>query len=117
MERFSSPWIIGGRRAVAGDWVAVDRDADYVIEISTGALFPGTSQAAISGLPIDVQRALKEQLHIMLDGRTLLRADLATFESEPHDVAVGLNLIGSSSAQYRFSGNILSIERVPLPTP
>lgn len=102
-----------GRRAVSGEWVAVDRARPQSIEITTGALQPPSGHAALAALPLDARRRLQREVRVTLDGEVVLAADLATYPSAPHDVAIGTNLIGSSSATYGFSGEITEAVRLP----
>jgi hypothetical protein len=103
-----------GQRGLLSDWLAVDPHAEHVLEFASGALYPPADHVLLAALSPDERLALKEQVHLTLDGRTVFAARLPAYESSPYDVVVGRNAIGSSTSVYAFTGRILEVTRVPL---
>jgi hypothetical protein len=106
-----------GHRGAVSSWVEPGPGPEHELEVTFGALLPPEDNAALAALPRDRRRALKERLRVVLDGRVVLDAVQDTYDSSPHDVVVGRNPIGASSCGYAFSGEILAVERLPLPRP
>jgi hypothetical protein len=104
-----------GRPGAASDWIVVPPSAEHILEFSSGALYPAANHSLLASLPPDERQRLKERVRIHLDGRIVLDAALTAYDSSPHDVAIGCNPLGASSAVYAFSGRILSRERLPPP--
>jgi hypothetical protein len=91
-----------GHRSASTEWIPLDFSVPHTVELSLGSLLP----------PGD--RPGKERLQLVLDGRTVLDVVQPAYESSPHDVVVGRNVIGSSTAGYAFTGVILEATRLPL---
>jgi hypothetical protein len=77
--------------------VPVDFDAEHHLILSWGALLP----------PGDPARG---RLRVVLDRRIVLDAPVGFYPALPSEVAVGLNLIGMSSSQPAFTGDVLALE-------
>src|ERR1035438_9987745 len=57
---------------------------------------------------------LRGELRVELNGRTVIQAACYAFESKPSEILAGESHIGSNSEE-KFSGEILKVERLPIP--
>lgn len=94
--------------------IKVDYFADHEVVIDAGALYP-PGHPALKQLSAEDLARLRNRLRIELDGRTVVDREVNTFESSARQVTVGRNLIGGSSCEPDFVGEILGVERLPLP--
>jgi len=95
--------------------IKVDYFADHEVVIDAGALYP-PSHPALKHLPAEELARLRNRLRIELDGRTVVDREVKTYESSARQVTVGRNLIGGSSCEPDFVGQILGVERLPVPS-
>jgi hypothetical protein len=86
----------------------------HTVEISMGSLLPASRDLALASVAPDRFASLKGTIKIILDGRTVLDAPQATYDSSAYDVTIGVNAIGGSTCGYAFTGEILSASRVPI---
>lgn len=93
-------WGFGGSASAS---VAVDLDREHVVEIDHGGLYPAVAGAA----PV-----MRDRLRITLDGVAVLEAGDKTFASPAESVTAGENRLGGSSAAARFSGELISAQRI-----
>lgn len=94
--------------------IKVDYFAEHEVVIDSGALYP-PDHPALRGLPAETLGRLRNHLRIELDGRTVVEREVDPFASRVRDVTVGLNRIGGSTCEPRFAGEILRVERLPVP--
>ena len=69
----------------------------------------------ITGVTVYLDRAQvtrKGALRVQLDGVVVWRTPAPSFVIRPDEIAIGVNPIGGTSASARFTGDILSAERV-----
>lgn len=104
-----------GKAGLTTEWIEPTASA-HTLEFSSGALYPSERDTALAALSLDERRALKERVRLVFDGRVVLDAGLAAYDSSPYDVVPGCNPIGASSSVYRFTGRILESARQPFPS-
>lgn len=97
------------------DSIAVDYAAPHRIEFQLGPLYPGISHPLLAGYDPAQVAQLKRRLLLRLDGRTVLETP-AFFHTGP----TGLLRVGATDflrdySADRFTGEILSRRRLPLP--
>lgn len=95
--------------------IEVDYFAEHELVIHAGALYP-PDHPRVRALPEALRQKLRQQVRLELNGRVVLARTVDTHESRPSDITVGTNLIGGSSAEPAFAGQILTVERLPIPT-
>lgn len=94
--------------------IRTDYFAEHEVVIEAGSLYPERHRQ-IENLPPEIRQQLKNRLRVAFDGATVIEREITTYESTPGQMTVGHNQIGSSSCEPRFAGEILSVERLPLP--
>lgn len=94
-----------------------DFTKEHELEITMGSLFPARESIFWNNFPAAEVGRRKRQVQIKLDGVVVLEVDKEAFESSPHDVRIGLNVIGGSSCSYEFTGEVLSVDRIPITSP
>ncbi|HTL69055.1 MAG TPA: hypothetical protein VL200_15425 [Lacunisphaera sp.] len=105
-------WAAGAGQT---DPIKVDYFADHVLVVDSGALYPAGHPALRDVAPDQLAR-LRHHLRVDLDGHTVINRDIDPFPSAVRDVTVGRNRIGGSTCEPRFSGRILAVERLPVPS-
>ncbi|MFZ5494446.1 MAG: hypothetical protein ACOZE5_03795 [Verrucomicrobiota bacterium] len=103
-----------GRFGFQSDPIRTDYFAEHEIVVEAGALYP-PDHPRLAALPAETAARLRQRLRLEFDGRTLLAQEVDTHTSRPGEVTFGRNLIGGSSCEPRFAGEILSVERLPVP--
>jgi hypothetical protein len=56
--------------------------------------------------------SMKEMVSVRLDGELILEFPATAYESDPDLVTPGLNTISGTTSGPRFTGEILSVERI-----
>jgi hypothetical protein len=102
-------WFFGGPLSQP---IAIDFDAEHELEISTGALFPPAEEIVFADMPVDAVASMKEMVSVRLDGELILEFPATAYESDPDLVTPGLNTISGTTSGPRFTGEILSVERI-----
>ncbi len=90
--------------------IRTDYFGEHEVIVEAGSLYPRRA-----GLSDDARQTLTKRLRIEFNGVTVLEREIETFESSPDQVTIGRNLIGGSSCEPHFAGQILSVERLPVP--
>lgn len=103
-----------GRFGFQSEPIRTDYFADHEIVVEAGALYPANHPRLRDLPPADVAR-LQKRLRVAFDGQVLLEQDVDTHTAKPAEVTAGLNRIGGSSCEPAFAGQILAVERLPLP--
>ncbi len=96
------------------DPIAVDTSRVQELVVSASALYPG-DDPKIQALDPETLGQLRNELRVDLNGRLALAVSHPPDPGETADVHLGENPIGGSFAGPRFSGEILSSDRLPLP--
>lgn len=103
-------WGTGGG---LGPPIALDRRQPHVIEIHSGGLLPPPADPAWNGRSqTDVAR-LRQTIEVRLGGEVVFAPPVAPYANELSETAIGTNLIGASSCDPTFTGQILAAERLP----
>ncbi len=90
--------------------LTVDRSISHRIVIHLASLDPPIRPQA--GKRTDRSDS-KTGGRILLDGREVLASAETAYPSSPYDVAIARNPIGASTCGYAFSGEVLSVRRLP----
>ncbi len=94
--------------------IAVDYNRIQELVVSASALYP-RDDPGIRALDQETMRQLGDELRVDLNGHPVLAVSHPPDPGETSDVHLGENPIGGSFAGPRFSGEILSSDRLPLP--
>jgi hypothetical protein len=101
-----------------GYWASEPIETDYFSEhefvISSGALYPA-GHPKLAGIDPKRLEQLRNRITVDFDGKRVLDQPLFSFDSKRSDVTVGENRIQGSSTEPRFGGEILELERLPIP--
>jgi hypothetical protein len=102
-------WAYGGAES---ELIPVDFAQEQVVEIRMGSLYPGLEDSRWGKTAPALRLHKKNTMELLLNGRTVLTADFPCHPSRPDEVTVGLNRIGGSTCREKFTGEILSMERL-----
>lgn len=80
------------------------------VELSLGSLYPDGPW--IAGLPAGLLARRREEVTVILDGKPVLDVTEPSHPAAPETVAIGVNAIGASLTEPRFTGRILNEQRV-----
>jgi hypothetical protein len=94
--------------------IAVDYNRIQELVVSGSALYP-PDDPRTRAIDPGTLRELRDELRVDLNGRVALTASHPPNTGETEEVRLGENVIGGSFAGPRFSGEILSRERLPVP--
>lgn len=86
---------------------------EHELEITMGSLFPARDHPYWEDFPSAEADRLKRLVQIKLDGVVVLELEKEAYNSSPHDVRIGLNVLGGSSCGYEFTGEIVAADRLP----
>lgn len=103
-----------GRFGFQSDPIHTDYFGEHEIIVEAGALYPA-NHSKLRDLPEGDAARLQRRLRVSFDGQILLEQDVDTHTAEPDDITVGVNRIGGSSCEPAFAGQILTVERLPIP--
>jgi hypothetical protein len=108
-------WAYGG--GVSGP-IKVDYSVPHDVWISTGALFPAsTDDPAWGKLSPDARKQLKSGVLVTIDGREALSCPGKTYPSAPGNVVVARNPAGASTCEAEFTGQLVFAERAGATAP
>lgn len=102
-----------GRFGYQSDPIRTDYFAVHELVVEAGSLYP-PGHSALHALEAKRAEEIKRRLRVSYDGQVVIDRDVDTHASEPGEVTIGHNLIGGSSCEPRFSGEIIFTERLPL---
>lgn len=105
---------IWGLLGVQSEPIRADYLGEHEIVVDAGALYP-PDHPALGALDPATARRLRNRLRVVFDGQVVFDRETTTHESTAAEVTVGENRIGGSSCEPHFAGEILSVERLPLP--
>lgn len=103
-------WGHGGSSTAV---LPIDVQQEHVIEISHGGLHPPREAPEWANIPPARRDELKNHLRIWLNGELVAEFRDVMYDAAPESVTPLENRIGGSSTAPRFSGTIISAERVP----
>jgi hypothetical protein len=90
-----------GGTMVRSDPVPWDFSRPHELEIAMESLNP----------PVTLERVLRGGFEIRIDGHRAWQTATETFRVEPEEMIVGRNVIGGTSCDAKFSGQVLAAER------
>ncbi len=91
----------------------VDYDTPQTIAISVTALFP-SSAPALANLSAELREALRNQVAVVLNGRVVIHEKIFAYDAKASEITPGASLIGGSSNEALFLGDLLSLQRLPV---
>jgi hypothetical protein len=98
--------------------VAIERGRPYRLTVQLGSLYPVPRRHPLFRRWTDEQiKAQQRKFSLSLDGRVVMRAEVAVYASTPGGVHVGENRLAANVSQPRFSGRITAPHRLPFPAP
>ena len=103
-------WGVTGKMSKT---LSVDFSVDHELEITLGSLYPPRNHVFWNSFSVAEVERLKRLVQVKLDGTVVLDMEQEAYESTPHQVFVGRNIIGGSTCQYEFTGRINSQMRLP----
>lgn len=86
------------------------------ITIAHSALFPANSPAA-RALPPESLRALRETVTVHVGDAPAIHAPLPAYDARPGEITPGETRIGGSNTDPTFTGELLTLTRLPTPPP
>ena len=98
---------------VESDPIELDFSGIQSLVVSDSALFP-LGHPLVAALPQPEQAALRGELRIELNGRTVVRHSCYAYETTQSEIEVGKARFGSM-AEGKFSGTIIGSRRLPIP--
>ena len=101
-------------RLYQGEAVDIDFSQPHTLVVSDGALAP-LGNPAVQALSASDRDNLRRELRVELDGGVVLHTAAETFDSDPDETVVGAAPFGSLT-EPRFTGQILRVARLPLPS-
>jgi hypothetical protein len=102
-------WGLGGSASAT---YTVDFSKDHLIEIDHGGLYPDPDASTTTPQWAEQSRRMRNRVRILLDGMVVLDAGDQVHRAAPETVTVGENLLGGSSTAARFSGDMISTEKI-----
>jgi hypothetical protein len=98
--------------------VEIERGRTYRVRIELGSLYPASLRHPVfskfDGPQID---RLLRRFEIALDGKSVMRAEVAVYPSTPAGVRLGANDLASDVSPSRFEGRISAVRRLAPPLP
>lgn len=98
---------------ITGAQVRIDYDAEHLLEIDLGSLYPPNAHPWFDGLLPQQAAGLKRRLSVRLNGAEVLAADTPFYESSPGDILIGRNPLGFI-VEKQFTGQISQVRRLPV---
>lgn len=89
----------------------------YRLVVDMGGLYPPPEHPDFRGWTDLENEVLHRRLRVELDGRTVFRAASVFYASDPFSVQVGENPTPPALQAARFTGRILTVERLGVPSP
>jgi hypothetical protein len=100
-----------GSPGALSDPVEIDYAATQEIEVSLSSLYPPEGDPVWKGFPEQERKRRLAAMELRHNGRTVLTFAQAAHPSTPAEVTVGRNLIGGSSSEKEFTGDLHLVER------
>jgi hypothetical protein len=107
---------VWGRFGHETEPIKVDYFAEHEVVIDSGALYP-SGHPALRDVPPAALARLRNHLRVELDGQTVFEREINPYESQVREVTIGRNLLGGSTCEAKFVGEILAVQRLPLSAP
>jgi hypothetical protein len=100
-----------------GEAFSVDDDRRHVLDVDLGALYPPAEHPLFSGWSDSLIDALHRRVNVRLDGRTVLNGSSEFYPNDPLHTSIGFNPIPDYITERRFSGSIIRVRHLGLPSP
>lgn len=97
--------------------INIDYSALHLVEVRMGSLYPPIDDKRWNSIPVNTREQRKNHMELTLNGETVLRASFLAHPAAPGETTIGKNLIGGSTCGKKFTGTIISSERLPLLPP
>lgn len=107
---------VWGQPLVLSDPIQTDYFSVQDFVVSSGALYP-PGHPKLKNVPAAALEALRQRITVSLNGKVVLDRPVFSFESTVEEVTVGASRIGVSNTEPKFVGQILKVERLPIPEP
>jgi hypothetical protein len=104
---------VWGLLGFESDPILTDYYADHEIIIEAGSIYPKNGSIYKGKSDEEIKR-IKSQLSINFNGLKILHRQINTYESKLSEITIGQNTIGGSSCEPNFTGQILSVDRLPM---
>lgn len=88
---------------------------EQVLEVTMGSLYPPRGHVFWKDFEAAEIERLKRLVQVRLNGVVVLEHEQEAYESSPYDVRVGRNILGGSTCEYEFTGELIKAERLPPP--
>lgn len=106
-----------GTGALEGDPFPIPADGRLVIEVRSGSLLPPYSHPVFSGWSRADYDAARRDLQVRVNGTEVLRASFECYDSTPANMTIGRLKWAAGVAAPAFTGEVLSVSRLPLEKP
>lgn len=98
--------------------IKIERGRPYRMTIQLGSLYPAPRRHPLFRHWTDDQiKAQQRKFSISLDGRVVMKAEVAVYPSTPSGVRLGRNGLAANVSPAKFRGRITFLRRLPLPAP
>ncbi|HEY1764762.1 MAG TPA: hypothetical protein VGF85_07545, partial [Opitutaceae bacterium] len=104
-----------GAGGPTSDPLPVDFGLAHTVVIELGSLYPPRGHPMFDAWTAAQVAALRRRLEVRLDGRPVLKAEVAVYPSMPDGVHVGENRLAADVSYPRFEGRILAERRLGPP--
>ena len=102
-------WGLGGSASAT---YTVDLTQEHLVEIDHGGLYPDPDVSTTTPQWAEAARAMRNRVRILLDGLVVMDVGDQVHRVAPETVTIGENLLGGSSTSARFSGTLISVEKI-----
>lgn len=97
--------------------IALDYARDHTITLRLGSLYPPRQYPLFQQWSDAEVARLRRQFEVTIDGRVALRAAVDVYPTTPSDVTIGQNHLAPDVSAPRFTGTILTEQRLPVTKP
>jgi len=102
-------WGLGGSASAT---YTVDLAQEHIVEIDHGGLYPDPDSNITTPQWAEAARGMRNRVRILLNGLVVMDVGDQVHRAAPETVTVGENLLGGSSTAARFSGTLISAEKI-----
>ncbi len=100
--------------AYSSEPIGVDYTQEQELVVNSSALYP-LDHPRVRALSSVQRERLRQDFRVELNGRLVLHEHRLAYESTVQQVTIGRTLIGGSLTQPTFTGEIVGVDRLPLP--
>ncbi len=95
--------------------LSIDYDAVHDMRVDMGSLYPPEGHPFFSGMTEMEMNMLTRWLRITVDGKIIIEGHQEFYDASPESISVGYNPTSDAYGS-RFTGEILEIRHLPIPT-